>query len=141
MCHLEVLFRVAALANVRGDVAVSRPQAQVQRRWFVYYLVVVIAALVLTWPIIVDGQSPRCGLLSAGVAAMLLASLVHLGAAKGAGRWIWGTIATVLAFAAPFSFELCMNENGLLRSWWIGAGFIFIGLVALIVWQSARDWE
>jgi hypothetical protein len=106
-------------------------------RRFVHYLVAVIAALVVGWPLIAEDQSTRCGLLSSGALAILFASMIHLGASAGIGRWIWGVIAAILSFGAPLGFEMCMSDQP--RAWWLGVGVIFVSLSALIAWRSHRE--
>lgn len=106
-------------------------------RRFASHLITVIAALVVGWPLIAEGTSIRCGLLASGALAMLFASLIHLGASAGIGRWIWGLIAAVLSFCAPLGAEMCMTDQP--RGWWLGVGVIFVSLAALIAWRSHRE--
>lgn len=106
-------------------------------RRFVHYLIAVIAALVVGWPLIAEGQSTRCGLLSSSALAILFASMIHLGASAGIGRWFWGVIAAILSFGAPLGFEMCMSDQP--RAWWLGVGVIFVCLSALIAWRSHRE--
>lgn len=106
-------------------------------RQFAHYLVAVVAALVVGWPLIAEGQSTRCGLLSSGALAMLFASMLHLSASAGTRRWIWGLIAAILSFGAPLGFEMCMSDQP--RAWWLGVGVIFVSLSALIAWRSHRE--
>ena len=125
-------------ANVNGSVGV-KPDARTLtlRRRLVYWAVSVVAALVVGWPAIADGHSLQCGLISTGAIALLFAALIYLGESQGVSRWLWGTVATFLSFGAPLSTELCLTDGK--HSWWIGLGFAFFALTALIAWRSRRN--
>lgn len=109
-------------------------------RWRVYYVVAVSAAIVIGWPIVADAGSSLCGIGAIAVATLWFASLFHAGSAKGTAKWGWMVVTAVLCFAAPLTFAICQyNEQDGLRSWWLYVGIFFIGILAIVVWQSRCD--